>query len=43
MIKVNLVFDEFYDDVDIIAVPKGMADRMPQIANEFLHLGRSGR
>ena len=35
MEKINLVFDDEYDDVDILLVPKAIADNIDAVVNEF--------
>lgn len=37
MIKVNILFDDEYEDTDIIVVPKELSDKIATLANEFLH------
>lgn len=37
MTKVNLVFDDTYDDVDIIAVPDSLVVEIRRIGQEFLY------
>lgn len=36
MININLVFDDEFDDVDIISVPNEIASKIEEIAHEFL-------
>ena len=37
MTKVNIVFDDTYNDVDIIAVPDEIASKIETISQEFLY------
>ena len=37
MINVNIVFDDIFDDADIIAVPNEITSRLEEIGQEFLH------
>ena len=37
MIKVNIVFDDLFDDADIIAIPDEVSSRIEEIGQEFLH------
>ena len=37
MTKVNIVFDDVYDDADIIAVPDEIVSNIEKIGQEFLH------
>lgn len=37
MIKVNIVFDDLFDDADIIAIPDKIFSRIEEIGQEFLH------
>ena len=37
MTKVNIVFDDFFDDADIIAVPDELVPKIEAIGQEFLH------
>lgn len=36
MTKVNIVFDDVFDDVDIIAIPDEIAYKIEEIGQEFL-------
>lgn len=36
MINVNIVFDNFFEDADIIAVPDEIAPKIQEIGQEFL-------
>ena len=36
MTKVNIVFDDIFDDADIIAVPDELIPRIEEISQEFL-------
>lgn len=36
MIKVNIVFDDVFDDADIIAIPNEIAHKIEEIGQEFL-------
>lgn len=36
MINVNIVFDNIFDDADIIAVPDEIAEKIEEIEKEFL-------
>ena len=35
MIKVNILFDDEYEDTDIIVVPKELSDKIATLAEEF--------
>lgn len=37
MTRVNIVFDGFYDDADIIAIPDEIVPNIKAIGQEFLH------
>lgn len=37
MTKINIVFDNVFEDVDIIVVPDEIASRIGEIGEEFLH------
>lgn len=37
MTKVNIVFDDFFDDADIIAVPDEIVPNIEKIGQEFLN------
>lgn len=37
MTKVNIVFDNFYDDADIIAVPDEIIKKLPELAQDYLN------
>lgn len=36
MTKINIIFDGFYDDVDIISIPDELVNRIEEIEQEFL-------
>ena len=40
MIKVNVIYDDVYDDVDIIEVPETIFSRLDSIVREFLEWKR---
>lgn len=37
MMKVNIVFDDLFDDADIIAIPDALFSRIEELGQEFLH------
>ena len=37
MVHVNIVFDDLFDDADIIAVPDELSTQIERIGQEFLH------
>ncbi len=36
MVKINILFDDSFDDVDIISIPNDIASNIEKIAQEFL-------
>ena len=37
MTRINIVFDDVFDDVDIIAIPDEISSKIEAIGQEFLH------